>query len=280
VAGVVLIVGVCVDDLLIVGESFKEIGKFKDKMKQTFRMSDLGSLSYCLGIEVKQRGQGIKLCHSAYAAKILDRVGLGSCNGAVATMEPRLKLSKRSSSVLTDATTDRSIIRSFRYFLHTQPDLSISVSYLSHFMSEPREDHMAALKHLLRYVEGMKHYGLLYTWGKGDLSLTGYSDRALAGDVDDRRSTFGVLFFLNGKPVSWLSQKQKLVAKSSCEAEYMVSAAATSQAVWLRRVLEEETCTKVPVPTIKMDSTAAIALAKNPILHDLSKHIDVKFHFT
>jgi hypothetical protein len=110
--------------------------------------------------------------------------------------------------------------------------------------------------------------------------LTGYSDRALAGDVDDRRSTFGVLFFLNGKPVSWLSQKQKLVAKSSCEAEYMVSAAAASQAMWLRRVLEEETCTKVPVPTIKMDSTAAIALAKNPILHDLSKHIDVKFHFT
>jgi hypothetical protein len=78
-------------------------------------------------------------------------------------------------------------------------------------------------------VAGTKHHGLLYTRGKGDLSLTGYSDNDLAGDIDDRRSTSGVLFFLNSKPVSWLSQKQKAMAKSSCEAEYMASAAAASQ---------------------------------------------------
>jgi hypothetical protein len=65
----------------------------------------------------------------------------------------------------------------------------------------------------------------------------GYSDNDLAGDIDDRRSTTGLLFFLGGNPVSWLSQKQKAVAKSSCEAEYMASAAV----VWLRRVLEEVT---------------------------------------
>jgi hypothetical protein len=60
----------------------------------------------------------------------------------------------------------------------------------------------------------------------------------------------------------------------------MASAAAASQAVWLHRVLEEVTRVIVPVPTIRMDNTAAIALAKNPVLHDRSKHIDVKFHFT
>jgi hypothetical protein len=227
-------------------------------MKQTFQMSDLGSLSYYLGIEVKQGKHGIKLCQSAYAAKLLDRVGLGDCNGCAAPMVPKLKLSKRSSSPPADATTYRSIIGSLRYLLNTRPDLSFSVGYLSRFMSEPREDHMAALKHLLRYVAATTGYGLWYTWAKGEFCLMGYSDRDLAGDIDDRRSTTGVLFFLGGNPVSWLSQKQKAVAKSSCEAEYMASAAAASQAVWLHRVLEEVTRVVVPVPTIRMDNTARL----------------------
>jgi hypothetical protein len=262
--------------MLVVGESLMKIVRFKEEMKQSFRMSDLGSLSYYLGIEVKQGSEGIKLYNSTYAAKLLDRGGLGSCNGCAAPMEPRLKLSKWSSSPPIDATTYRSIIGSLRYLLHTRPDLSFSVGYLSRFMSEHREDHMAALKHLLRYVAATTGYRLQYTRAERELYLMGYSDNDLAGDIDDRRSTMGVLFFLGGNPVSWLSQKQKAVAKSSCEAEYMASAAA----VWLRRVLEEVTRVSVLVPTIRMDNTTVIALAKNPILHDRSKHIDVKFHFT
>jgi hypothetical protein len=275
-----LIVGVYVDDLLVVGESMEEIGKFKREMMQTFRMSDLGTLSYYLGIEVKQGEQDIELCQNAYAAKLLDRVGLGKCNGTAAPMEARLKLSKRSTSPLADATVYRSIIGSLRYLLHTRPDLSFSVGYLSWFMSEPREDHMAALKHLLRYVAATKGHGLKCKRDTGEICLTGYSDNDLASDVDDRRSTMGVLFFLGENPVSWLSQKQKAVTKSSCEAEYMTSTAVASQAVWLRRVLEEVIGIAVPVPTIRMDNTAAITLAKNHVLHDRNKHIDVKFHFT
>jgi hypothetical protein len=76
-----------------------------------------------------------------------------------------------------------------------------------------------------------------------------------------------------------MSMKQMVVVKSSCEAEYMASAAAT-QATWLRRLLEKMTGVTVPKPTIKMDNMAAIALAKNPILHDHSKHSDVMFHYT
>jgi hypothetical protein len=278
--GARLIVGVYVDDLLVVGESVDEIQRFKQEMMQTFKMSDLGDLSYYLGIAVKQSKEGITLCQSLYASKLLDRVGLGSCNGCAVPMENRLKLSKRSSAPPVDATVYRSLIGSLRYLLNTRPDLSFSVGYLSRFMADPREDHMAALKHLLHYVTATTSYGLQYTRASVEFCLMGYSDSDLAGDIDDRRSTTGVLFFLGGNPVIWLSQKQKAVAKSSCEAEYMASAAAASQAMWLCRVLEEVTGIIVPVPTIKMDNTAAIALAKNPVLHDRSKHIDVKFHFT
>jgi hypothetical protein len=184
-----MIVSVYVDDLLVVGDSMKNIGKFKEEMMQTFSMSDLGSLSYYLGIEVKQTDDGIELCQKAYAARILDRVGLRECNGAVAHIEAHLKLSKRRTSPLADATAYQSLTGSLRYLLHTCLDLSFSVGYLSHFMSEPSKNHMAALKHLLKYVAETKGFGLKYKRDEGELFLMGYSDRDLTGDIDDRRST-------------------------------------------------------------------------------------------
>jgi hypothetical protein len=190
-----------------------------------------------------------------------------------------MKLSERSTAPPADATTYHSIIGSLRYLLHTHPNLSFNVGFLSQFMEDPREDHMAALKHLLRYVAATANHGLQYKKGDDVFGLMEYSDSDLAGDVDYRRSTTGVLFFLGGNLVSWLLQKQKAVAKSTCEAEYMASAAAASQAVWLCRVLEEVTRVNILVPIIRMDNTAAIALAKNPVLQDRSKHINVKFHF-
>jgi hypothetical protein len=273
-----MIVGVYLDDLLVVGDSMENIGKFKEEMMQTFQMSDLGSLSYYLGIEVRQTGDSIELCQKAYDMKILDRVGLGECNRVASPMEAQLKLSKRSNSPLTDATAYQSLIGSLRYLLHTRLDLSFSVGYLSHFMSEPREDHMTTLKHVLRYIAAMKDFGLKYNRAE-EFCLMGYSDSDLARDIDDRMSTTGVLFFLGGNPMSWLSQKQKDVAKSLCEAKYMANTTAASQVIWVHHVLEEVIEVELPVPVIRMDNTTAIALAKNLVLHDRSKHIDVKFHF-
>ena len=147
----------------------------------------------------------MELRQSAYASKLLEKAGMGGCNGCAIPMEPRLKLSKKSSSPLVDATLYRSLIRSLRYLLHTRPDLTFSVGYLSRFMEEPRQEHMAALKHLLRYVAATMDYGLQYTQGEGELLLLGYSD--MAGDIDDRKSTSGVFFVLDGNPMTWLSQK-------------------------------------------------------------------------
>jgi hypothetical protein len=101
----------------------------------------------------------------------------------------------------------------------------------------------------------------------------------MAGDIDDRKSTSGILYFLGDSPVAWQSQKQRVVALSSCEAEYIAGAAAACQGVWLRRLLEDMVGTDVSPPQLKMDNQSAIALSKNPVLHDRSKHIDTRFHF-
>ncbi|WVZ94772.1 hypothetical protein U9M48_040631 [Paspalum notatum var. saurae] len=274
-----LLVGVYVDDLLITGEQQTEIEAFKVEMKKLFKMSDLGPLSYYLGIEVKQGQHGIELRQSAYADKLLEKAGMGRCNACATPMEVRLQLSKQGTSPTVDATMYRSLIGSLRYLLHTRPELTFAVGYLSRFMEEPRMEHMAAMKQLLRYVKGTCDHGLHYTNNGGKLNLLGYSDSGMAGDVDGRKSTTRVIFFLGGNPVTWLSQKQRVVALSSCEAEFIAGAAAACQAVWLRRLLEDITGAKVPAPILKMDNQSAIALSKNPVLHDRSKHIDTRFHF-
>jgi hypothetical protein len=136
------------------------------------------------------------------------------------------------------------------------------------------------VKHLLRYIAGTVEYGLVYPKLSGvDNSLTGYSDSDLGGDVDDRKSTSGIIYFLGTKAVAWQSQKQKVVALSSCEAEYIAGAGAACQAVWLTRLLKDVTGESPQAPRLKMDNMSAIALSKNPVLHDRSKHIDTKYHF-
>ena len=75
-----------------------------------------------------------------------------------------------------------------------------------------------------------------------------------------------------------LSLKQKVVALSTCEAEYVAAAIAVCQAVWLRRLLGELTGVEAHPSALMVDNQPAIALAKNPVLHDQSKHIDIKFH--
>jgi hypothetical protein len=113
----------------------------------------------------------------------------------------------------------------------------------------------------------------------GDEELTGYSDSNMAGDVDDRKSTSGVLFMMGSSPVTWQSAKQKIVALSSCEAEYVAATTAACQGVWLQRLMEDLVERSLGTTTILIDNKSAIQLCKNPVFHDRSKHIEVRFHF-
>ncbi|XP_066333339.1 secreted RxLR effector protein 161-like [Miscanthus floridulus] len=193
-------------------------------------------------------------------------------------MEPRLKLSKLSTAPTVDPTSYRIIVGSLRYPVNSRLDLAYSVGYISRFMEKPTTEHLAGMKRVLRYVAGTLHFGYHYK-RKKEAQLTGYSDNDLAGDVDTRKGTMGVLFFLGNNVITWQSQKQRVMALSSCEMEYITAATAACQGVWLARLLAELKGEKTDTINLKIDNQSAIVLSKNPVFHDRGKHIDIRYHY-
>jgi hypothetical protein len=110
-----LLVGVYVDDLVITGAKDVEVVAFKKEMKATFQMSDLGHLSFYVGIEVYQSDSGITLRQTAYAKRIVVLAGLTNCNPALTPMEERLKLSRDNMTEKVDATQYRRLVGSLPY---------------------------------------------------------------------------------------------------------------------------------------------------------------------
>lgn len=203
------------------------------------------------------------------------------CNPSHTPMEHRLQLIKGDTGGGIDVTKYRSVVGSLRYLCNTRPDITHAVGIVSRHMEAPGAPQWAAVKQILRYVRGTSGYGCCYRRTMEEAELVGYSDSDLAGDVNDRKSTTGVVFFLNGSPITWTSQKQKVVALSSCEAEYMAAAAATAacQGIWLSRLYGELAGHDPMMVKLFIDNKSAIALSKNPVHHDRSKHIDIRFHF-
>ncbi|KAK8458134.1 hypothetical protein SEVIR_3G313845v4 [Setaria viridis] len=190
----------------------------------------------------------------------------------------RLELSRDSMCEEVDATQYWCLVGSLCYLAHTQPDLAFSVSYVSQFMQRPTTEHQQAVKRILCYVAGTLDYGLHYPRCPGAAHFIGYSNSDHAGDIDTNKST-SMMFFLGKCLVSWQSVKQQVVALSSCEAEYIAASSASTQARWLALLLGDLLGKDVEAVELRVDSKSALALAKNPVFHERSKHIRVKYHF-
>ena len=273
-----MIIAVYVDDLFVTGTSLELIIRFKKEMSSKFEMSDLGLLSYYLGIEVTQHSEGITLNQSRYALKILEEAGMKDCNPVHVPMDTSFQPSKSESEKEVDAKLYRRNVGCLRYLLHTRPDLSYCVGVLSRYMQSPREPHAMAMKQCLRYLKGTTTLGLNYKRCT-KVELSGFSDSSHNVDPDDGRSTAGNVFYLGGSPISWWSKKQDTVAMSSCEAEFMAGTEAAKQAIWLQDLLSEITGNESEKVTIFIDNKSAIALTRNPVFLGRSKHINRRYHF-
>jgi hypothetical protein len=127
---------------------------------------------------------------------------MADCKVAATSMEERLRLSRDRMAEEVDATLYRRIVGSLRYLIHTRPDLTYAVGYVSRFLERPTEEHLQAVKKILRYITRTLQYGLRYGRQTGTTMLVGYCDSDLTDDIDTRKSTTGALFFHSKSLVS------------------------------------------------------------------------------
>jgi len=170
---------------------------------------------------------------------------MAECAPATIPLPPGLFLSVKDCPTTTEEITEmknipfREVLGSIMWLqIATRPDLSFSVNILSRFTHNPGKSHWHALKHVLAYIKGTKHYGIIYR-GSEKLSSTGFVDSDYAGCKDTRRSTEGNIFIVAGEPVSWESKCQETIALSTVEAKFMAFTWATTQALWLSKFFDE-----------------------------------------
>ncbi|KAL7148155.1 hypothetical protein ABFS83_06G159100 [Erythranthe nasuta] len=158
-------------------------------------------------------------------------------------------------------------------------NLAYALSIFNRFMAEPGNAHWIALKSLLKYLKGTCCLGILYKRDKEDgFAVQGFVDSDYAGCVDTRKSLSGYIYTVHGGVVSWKSCLQKVVALSTTEAEYMAATETVKEGLWLKG-FNEELSGKDEKIILHCDSQSDIFLIINPMFHERSKHIAIKFHF-
>lgn len=269
-----------VDDIMIAAKS-SDMRHIKGLLEDKFHMKDLGQIDYFLGIEFEIGKDTISMSQSNFISTILERFGMTNCKPRATPIEMKPLKGDETPLNANELTRYRQMVGALIYLMvATRPDLSYAVTKLSQYMSNALQLHMTMAKHVLRYLKGTIHEKLSFMKSNEPFSITGFCDSDWANS-EDRKSVTGYAFKLskNGSLISWKSKKQPTVALSSCEAEYMSLTSATQEGKYLCSLLNEILNCKLSPFTIFCDNQGAIALAKNPINHQRSKHIDIRYHF-
>lgn len=277
--GNLLLLVIYVDDILMASTDSGWVDEVKEKLLEEFEIKDLGLAKHCLGLEINQGEDFITVTQSGYIQNILDTFGMNECNPISTPAEVQTKgIGINLKSGKEGKWPYRELIGSLMYLaIGTRPDIANTVSRLSQHTNDPGNQHWKDAKRLLRYLAGTKHLALKYT-KTGDL-LFGYSDADWGGCTSDRRSYTGYSFFMGGAAITWKSQKQRTVALSSTEAEYVSMSEATKEVLHLRSLLLELGLGEFIPITLYTDNRGAQQLASNSVYHARTKHIDIRHHF-
>jgi hypothetical protein len=237
----------------------------------------MGELQFFLGLQIKQAKEGTFVHQDKYTKDILKKFKMDDSKPLLTSMSTTTALDADEDGEPVDQKEYRSMIGSLLHSTATRPDLQFSVCLCARFQASPRTSHQQAVKRIFRYLRYTSELGLWYS-ASSSLSLLGFWDADFAGCRVDRKSTSGTCQFLGSSLVSWSSCKRSSVAQSTTKAEYVVAASCCSQLLWITYTLSDfgEECSHVP---LMCDSTSAISVAKTPVLHSRTKHIDVRYHF-
>lgn len=254
------------------------IEEFKQEMMKVFEMTDLGLMTFFLGMEIKQAENEVFICQKKYAKEILKKFKLEECKEVSTPMNQKEKLCRDDGADKIDEGYFRNMIGCLMYLTATRPDILNAVSILSRFMHCASELHLKAAKRVIRYVKGTSNFGVKFTRSK-EFKLAGFSDSDWGGSIDDMRSTSGYCFTFGSGVFSWSSKKQETVAQSTAEAEFVAATTAVNHVLWLRKILVDLNLEQKESTKIFVDNQAAIAISHNPVFHGKTKHFNIKLFF-
>ncbi|KAM1133510.1 hypothetical protein ACFX19_043460 [Malus domestica] len=276
-----------VDDILLASSDMSLLQATKSMLTQNFDMKDLGEDRFVLGIEiVRDRAmKSLGLSQRQYIDRIAKRFNMDKFSNGELPIGKGDKLSSDQcpkNELEKEGMKDKpyaSLVGSLMYAqVCTRPDLAFALSVLGRFQSNPGACHWVAAKKVLRYLKRTRDFMLTYSHGN-KLELVGFTDSDLAGCIDDRKSTNAYIFMLANGAVSWKSVKQKGIASSTMEAEFVGCYAATQQAVWLKNMMKGlEIVDSVEKPLkLYCDNKAAVFFSKNNKRSYASRLMDIKY---
>jgi Reverse transcriptase (RNA-dependent DNA polymerase) len=309
----VMYLGLFVDDLLAfhAKEDLNEWMEIKAKLMSTYTMKDLGAAQWVLGMKITRDRPNrlLTLSMESYVDKMLFDFHMVDAADAPTPEESSVRLTRDDEAITSEQQeemVDRPYMELVGSLLYAATsiffEISHSVTVLTRHMQRPGPKHWMAAKRVLRYLKSVKHLGITYGQRRdkekkgseiSSLSISSstlphtpmstvevYCDADWAGDVDDRRSTSGILLLLDGAPIVWSSRKQATVALSTAEAEYMAMSAALQELKWMDALLNEiHTPVHRPI-VLWTDNQAALSIATaRSITHSRTKHIDIRHHY-
>ncbi|XP_019197693.1 PREDICTED: uncharacterized protein LOC109191488 [Ipomoea nil] len=219
----------------------------------------------------------ILLSQRRYMGDILAQAGMSDCKPLATPAVVTHPVTPLAQS-FDNPTQYRQIVGALQYLTITRPDLSYAVNRLCQFMQAPIDDHWALLKQVLRYVKGTHDYGLRLS-ASSSSDIHAFLDSDWAGCPVDRKSTSGYAVFLGTNLISWLSRKQRTVARSLTEAEYKGLADVAAEVTWVVSLLRELGLHSGNPATLWCDNLGATYLVANPVFHARTKHVEIDFHF-
>ncbi|KAL2232792.1 UNVERIFIED_CONTAM: Retrovirus-related Pol polyprotein from transposon TNT 1-94 [Sesamum indicum] len=250
-----------VDDMLIASPSLELIYVLQKDLCNAFEMKDLGNAKQILGMNIirDRKTSSILLNQKTYLLSVLKKFAMENSKPTAVPLAAHFQLSKNQCPQSESEIQKMSKI--------PYSNVIGSIMFL-----------MEVLKWLLRYLCESEKVGIKFSKHSAHAHLIGYVDSNYANDRDSRKSTTSYMFTFCNSCISWKSQLQHIVALSTTEAEYIATTEVFKEALWLSGLLNEISFLKEK-PVIFSDSQSAIQLCKNPVFHDRTKHIDVRYHF-
>ncbi|GKF24061.1 hypothetical protein Tco_0076383 [Tanacetum coccineum] len=193
----------------------------------------MGELTFFLGLQVKQKDDGIFINQDKYVADILKKFDFATVKTASTLIETNKALLKDEEADDVDVHLYRSMIRSLMYLTTSRPDIMFAVCACARFQVTPKVSHLYAVKRIFRYLKGQPKLGLWYP-KDSPFDLEAFSDSDYAGASLDRKSTTGGCQFLSKRLISWQCKKKTIVANSTTEAKYVTAANFCRQVLWIQ----------------------------------------------